>query len=68
MSDPAFHPHDRVEYRWSAAGPFVGEAWITEELPGRRYRLERNGPPFPIEGSIFSDKQLRLKSPEPELT
>lgn len=65
MSDPAFHSGDRVEYRWSATGPVVGEAWIVEVMADGRYRLERDGVPFSIEGSIFAEEQLTLKSPEP---
>ena len=60
MSDSAFNLQDRVEYRWSAAGPFVGEARIVELLPDGRYRLERlDGTAFPREGSIFVEEQLR---------
>ena len=64
MSD--FNPQDRVEYRWAAGGPFVGEARIVEVLPDGRYRLERiDGTRLPKEGSIFVEEQLRLKPPEP---
>ena len=60
MSDSAFNLQDRVEYRWSAAGPFVGEARIVELLPDGRYRLERlDGTAFPRGGSIFVEEQLR---------
>ena len=63
MSD--FNPQDRVEYRWAARGPFVGEARIVEVLPDGRYRLERiDGTRLPKEGSIFVEEQLRLKRPE----
>ena len=61
-----FNSHDRVEYRWAASGPFVGEARIVEVLPGGRYRLERiDGTRLPKEGSIFAEAQLRLKPLEP---
>jgi hypothetical protein len=66
LADPAFNPQDRVEFRWSGAGPFVGEARVVEVLSDGRYRLERlDGSPLPREGSIFAEKQLRLKPPEP---
>ena len=66
LADPAFNLQDRVEFRWSGAGPFVGEARIVEVLCDSRYRLERlECPPFPREGSIFAEEQLRLKPPEP---
>ena len=66
MSAPAFTPQDRVEYRWSGAGPFVGEARVVEVLPDGRYRVERlDGTPLPKESSIFSEEQLRLKPPDP---
>ena len=66
LSAPAFTPQDRVEYRWSGAGPFVGEARVVEVLPDGRYRVERlDGTPLPKESSIFSEEQLRLKPPEP---
>ena len=62
LSEPAFNPQDRVEYRWAAGGPFVGEARVIEVLPDGRYRLERlAGAPFPKEGSIFAEEQLQLK-------
>jgi hypothetical protein len=58
---PRFQPRDRVEYRWSAAGPFFREAYIVEVLPGDRYRLEPlDGARFPRGGGIFSEGQLRL--------
>jgi hypothetical protein len=50
-----------VEYRWSAIGPFAGEACIVEVLPRDRYRLEPlDGARFPRGGGIFSEGQLRL--------
>ena len=39
---------------------------VLEVVPDGRYRLERiDGTPFPREGSIFADEQLRMKPPEP---
>lgn len=65
LADPAFKLQDRVKFRWSGAGPFVGEARVVEVLSDGRYRLERlDGSPFPREGSIFAEKQLRLKPPQ----
>ena len=65
MSDGAFDLDALVEYRWSATGPFAGEARIVEVFPNGRYRLERlDFAPFSREGSIFADKQLRLKPVE----
>jgi len=58
---PRFQPRDRVEYRWSAAGPFAAEACVVEVLPGYRYRLEPlDGARFPRGGGIFAEGQLRL--------
>jgi hypothetical protein len=66
MAAPVFTLSEYVEYRWSSAGPFVGEARIAEVMPDGRYRLERlEGAPFPREASIFAEEQLRLKPPEP---
>jgi hypothetical protein len=60
LAKPAFNPHDTVEYRWSADGPFIGEARVIEILGDGRYRLERlGGIPFPRETSIFGEEQLR---------
>ena len=65
MPEPTFSPNECVEYRWASGGPFVGEARVVAVLPDGRYRLERiGGAPFPREGSIFSEEQLRLKPPE----
>lgn len=65
MADPAFNLQDRVEFRWSGEGRFVGEACVVEVLSDGRYRLERlDGPPFPREGGIFAKEQLRLKPPQ----
>ena len=64
MAEPAFDLHDTVEYRWSGSGPFIGEARVIEIFGGGRYRLERlDGTPFPMEGSIFGEEQLRLRAP-----
>jgi hypothetical protein len=61
-----FTPHDRVEYRWSTNGPFVGEAEVVEVLGGGRYRLERlDGLPLSKEGSIFGEGQLRPMAEAP---
>jgi hypothetical protein len=61
LAKPAFNLHDTVEYRWSADGPFIGEARVIEILGDGRYRLERlDGTPFPKEGSIFGQEHLRL--------
>jgi hypothetical protein len=58
---PRFQPRDRVEYRWSATGPFAGEACVVEMLPGERYRLEPlDSARFPRGGDIFAEGQLRL--------
>jgi hypothetical protein len=39
---------------------------VIEVFSDGRYRLERlDGPPFPKEGSIFGEEQLRLKQPNP---
>lgn len=66
MPQPAFNLDECVEYRWAVGGPFVGEARVVEVLPDGRYRLERiDGAPFPREGNIFAEEQLRLKPPEP---
>jgi hypothetical protein len=66
MAEPDFSLNEWVEYRWASGGPFVGEARVIEVLPDGRYRLERiDGAPFPREGSIFSEEQLRLKPREP---
>lgn len=65
MEEPAFTLNERVEYRWATGGPFVGEARVVEVLPDGRYRLERiDGAPFPRQGSIFAEEQLRLKPRE----
>ncbi len=65
MAEPAFNLNELVEYRWAAAGEFVGAAFVVEVLPDGRYRLERlDGAPFPREGSIFVEEQLRLKPAE----
>jgi hypothetical protein len=62
MSEPAFSLNENVEYRWAAAGEFVGEARVIEVLPDGRYRLERiDGAPFPREAGIFAEEQLRLR-------
>jgi hypothetical protein len=58
---PRFQPRDRVQYRWSAIGPFADEAYVVEVLPGDRYRLEPlNGARFPRGGGIFAEGQLWL--------
>lgn len=65
MSDPAFNLQDRVEYRWSGAGPFAGEARVVELLPDGRYRLERlDGTAFLRGGSIFVEEQPRPAATE----
>lgn len=63
MAGPAFNLRDRVEYRFAADGPFVGEATVIEVLSDGRYRLARlNGTPFAAEVSIFGEAQLRLST------
>lgn len=65
MAEPAFNLRDRVEYRFAANGPFVGEATVIEVLGDGRYRLARlDGAPFAVEGSIFGEAQLRLSTGE----
>jgi hypothetical protein len=66
VAAPAFTLQDRVEFRWAADGDFIGEAQVIEVFSDGRYRLERlDGPPFPKEGSIFGEEQLRLKQSNP---
>jgi len=59
LSAPAFTPQDRVEYRWSGAGPFVGEALVVEVLPDGRYRVERLAPQHGDDGKLVGWMAVR---------
>jgi len=57
----ALRSQDRVDYRWSPNGQFIGQARIAETFHDGRYRLEQlDGSPFPKGQDIFREEQLRL--------
>ena len=59
-----FRLYDRVDYRWSLNGEFIGKARIVEIYNDGRYRLQQlDGTPFPQGQDTFREGQLRLSSP-----
>jgi hypothetical protein len=55
-----FQVQDRVAYRWSLNGQFIGEARVAEIRRDGCYRLEHlDGRAFPKGQDIFREEQLR---------